>query len=226
METPYPDAAPSPQPTDRRPAFLGSSRRFASRATPKASYGIMLRYTVHKENPICPLHPASHLPPTSRAACSPSSWAATSWPTATSASCIAPTASSAPSCWPRRTSRCCRRAASPTTAWSRSSTSRKASTTRSSAWPPKCAPRTPTACCWCWAATTATRACCRRESRAWKRPATRFPTSTSTCSTTSRRSAASTSCATSWTSPTPAPGTSTAAKTARPSCRCRTSPTR
>ena len=225
METPYPDAAPSPQPTDRRPAFLGSSRRFASRATPKASYGIMLRYTVHKENPICrftphriyrrrraPLaarrrrrrHPGLQL--RARAA-------------------------------PRLRRRAHHRAGHaghqnavveplhrlpPGAAHPRA----EGSTTRSSAWPPKCAPRTPTACCWCWAATTATRACCRRESRAWKRPATRFPTSTSTCWTTSRRSAASTSCATNWTSPTPAPGTSIAARTARPSCPCRTSPTR
>ncbi len=65
METPYPDAAPSPQPTDRRPAFPRLFTEIRFRATPKASYGIMLRYTVHKENPICPLHPASHLPPTS-----------------------------------------------------------------------------------------------------------------------------------------------------------------
>ena len=43
---------------------------------------------------------------------------------------------------------------------------------------------------------------------------------------TSRRSAVSTSCVTNWTSPTPAPGTSIAARTARPSCPCRTSPTR
>ncbi|MFR1639505.1 MAG: hypothetical protein ACLSVD_10245 [Eggerthellaceae bacterium] len=169
----------------------------------------MLRYTVHKENLICPLHriastadAARRLQPVVGGDILAYSYVR---------SCNAPTHRAHHRAG-RRTSNAVvepfhRLPPEPLI-------HEQASTTRSSAWLPKYAPRTPTACCWCWAATTATRMLSSGKPR--ERPAGSLhrlrPARRHHAEAPFLRAVRRTG------HPLTAPGTSIAARTARPSC--------